>query len=814
MVKTQVYRNRQAGFADLLQYAAVIDEGIVVCKDGTLLTGFFYRGSDTQSSTDDIINHQAMIINDVFKDLGSGWMIHVDAIRNAASPYSLDERSHFSDPISQMIEQERKAFFSDAGNSYESTYCLCVSYQPPLIAEKKIVDLMFKDDVSGTEQKQDHILNEFKEAIKNIEARLSSVIALRQMLTTEFVDATGETHLNEEILSYINFCITGNNQPIKLPAIPMYLDAIVGRHDFLGGIEPKIDDKHILTIAIDGFPSESQPNILQLLDNLGTEYRWSTRFIFLDAHQAEANLKKYRRKWKQKIVGIWDQVFRTNKGVVNTDAALMVEQTDSAINDVNSGNIAFGYYTSCLVFMGSDFQQLEALGKEVVNIIRSTGFSARIETINAIEAWLGTLPAHSQENVRRPLLHTFNLAHLLPTSAVWPGHEFCPCPMFPEQSPALMHCATQGNTPFRFNLHSGDLGHTLVIGPPGAGKSTLLALIATQFTRYQNASVCSFDKGRSLYALSKAIQGNHFDLGGDSSLAFSPLSHVKTDADIAWFQDWLESIIHLQGFDLDPGRRVLISEAIRSCLSTDSKTLSDLNVAIQDSAIKNCLEPYCLGGAFGHFLDAEHDCLDLSDFNVFEVEELMNLNDKIRLPVLTYIFWRIEKTLSGQPALLLLDEAWIMLSHPLFREKIREWLKVLRKANCSVILATQSISDAANSGILDVLQEATATKIWLANPEANTPESRMLYEKFNLNQTEINIIARAIKKQDYYYTSPEGKRLINLALGPASLAFLGVSDKESIATIKQLETDYPETWQGEWLIENGVSNYSLERKVS
>jgi type IV secretory pathway VirB4 component len=118
--------------------------------------------------------------------------------------------------------------------------------------------------------------------------------------------------------------------------------------------------------------------------------------------------------------------------------------------------------------------------------------------------------------------------------------------------------------------------------------------------------------------------------------------------------------------------------------------------------------------------------LSLSDFTVFEIEELMNLGEKFALPVLLYLFRRIERALNGQPAVIILDEAWLMLGHPAFRAKIREWLKVLRKANCLVLMATQSLSDAANSGILDVIVESTATKIFLPNVYARDEDTAAL----------------------------------------------------------------------------------------
>ena len=150
---------------------------------------------------------------------------------------------------------------------------------------------------------------------------------------------------------------------------------------------------------------------------------------------------------------------------------------------------------------------------------------------------------------------------------------------------------------------------------------------------------------------------------------------------------------------------------------------------------------------------------------------------------------------------------------PVFRGKIREWLKVLRKSNCAVVMATQSLSDAANSGILDVITESTATKIFLANPYANDPANLRLYEGMGLNDHQIDIIASMIPKRQYYYFSELGQRLFELALGPLTLAFVGSSDKKSIAKIRQLHEKDPEHWYVTWLQSKNIrlSDYLEER---
>jgi type IV secretion system protein TrbE len=163
--------------------------------------------------------------------------------------------------------------------------------------------------------------------------------------------------------------------------------------------------------------------------------------------------------------------------------------------------------------------------------------------------------------------------------------------------------------------------------------------------------------------------------------------------------------------------------------------------------------------------DADHDTLGLDSFTVFEVEELMNLAPKYGLPILLYLFRRITRSLGGQPAAIILDEAWLMLGHPVFKEKIKEWLRTMRKANCAVIMATQSLSDASNSGIVDIIKDSCATKIFLPNPNAHDVGSGALYQRFGLNDREIEIIAGATPKREYYLRTDEHQRVFDLALG-------------------------------------------------
>ena len=813
-LKLKKHRAKDAGLADLLNYAAMVDDGVIVGKNGSFIAAWLYKGDDDASSTDEQREMVSFRINQALARLGSGWMLHVDAVRRPAPNYTERGLSHFPDPVSGAIDEERRRLFESLGTMYEGYFIITLTYFPPLLAQSKFVELMFDDDAKtpGNKDRTQGLIDFFKRECATLESRLASAIKLQRLRGNKVMSEDGSAVTHDDLLRWLQFCITGMDHPVLLPSNPMYLDAVIGGQELYSGVVPKIGRNFLQVVAIEGFPLESTPGILSALGELPCPYRWSSRFIFMDQHEAVKHLDKFRKKWRQKIRGFFDQVFNTNSGVVDHDAVSMVSDAESAIAEVNSGLVAVGYYTSVVVLMDEDRVKLQTAARQVEKAINRLGFAARIETVNTMDAFLGSLPGHGVENVRRPLINTMNLADLMPTSTIWTGIDKAPCPMYPPLSPPLMHCVTHGATPFRLNLHVRDVGHTFVFGPTGAGKSTLLALIATQLRRYPGMTIFAFDKGMSMYPLAKAMGGKHFRVAADDDgLSFCPLQFLETKSDRAWAMEWIDTVLALNNVDTTPAQRNEIGSAIMSMHASGARTLSEFSVTIQSEAVREAIRHYTVDGDMGHLLDAEQDGLALSDFTVFEIEELMNMGEKYALPTLLYLFRRIERSLTGQPAAIILDEAWLMLGHPVFRAKIREWLKVLRKANCLVLMATQSLSDAANSGILDVIVESTATKIFLPNVYARDEDTSALYRRMGLNTRQIEILATAEPKRQYYYVSENGRRLCDLALGPLALAFMGSTDKESVASIKRLEAKFGSGWVQAWLASRNLklSDYGV-----
>src|SRR5262249_55564774 len=381
---------------------------------------------------------------------------------------------------------------------------------------------------------------------------------------------------------------------------------------------------------------------------------------------------------------------------------------------------------------------------------------------------------------------------MIPLSAVWAG---------PERNehlagPPLLFAKTDGATPFRLSLHVGDVGHTLVVGPTGAGKSVLLAVLALQFRRYPGSQVFAFGFGGSIRAAALAMGGDWHDLGGALSddaiepVALQPLAAIPDPAEQAWATEWVAAILAREGVTVTREAKEHVWSALTSLASAPvgERTLTGLSVLLQSGALKRAVQPDCVGGPWGRLLDAEAERLGEADVQAFETEGLIGTG--AAPAVLAYLFHRVERRLDGRPTLLIVDEGWLALDDPTFGAQLREWLKTLRKKNASVVFATQSLADIESSAIAAAIVESCPTRLFLPNERAIEPQIRSIYRRFGLNDRQIEIIARATPKRDYYCQSRRGNRLFELGLGDVALAFTAASSKTDQTAIARILAEH------------------------
>ncbi|MBU2767779.1 conjugal transfer protein TrbE [Acidithiobacillus ferrivorans] len=816
MLNIKEFRDKNKAFPDLLNLACLVDSvtilgkpcAIALQKDGSLMAGVQFSGPDLESMSHSSVNRLSATLNAALARLGAGWATHITAIRDHADGYIDPADNHFADPVSQIIDDERRQQFAREDAHFLSRYYLVFSWQTPPDSEVAAGQLFIESRNAPQKKSFEAVIRKFVDLVEGAAGMLNDRLKVSPLDDTALL-----THIHE--------CITGKPYPVNAPDFPVYLDTVIGHHEFVAGLEPKIDDKHIRVLTFVGYPQSTQPDILEALHNLPFPLRYTTRFVYLDQKDARKHIEAYRQHWFGARFNARDYAGAAlDKGHLpeqnaNADASNMAEDAQSAAAEASGGVVRFGFFTATIILMDSNLNTLSERVRITEAYLNNSGFVAFKESTNAVEAYLGSIPGHTWENVRKPLMHSLNYADLSAKTSVWPGSLKCPSPLMQvegKKAPALTYAKTTGATPFRFNLHVGDLGHTLIAGPTGGGKSALLALLAAQWLRYKDARVISFDKGRSMYALTEAVGGQHYDIAGEmSDLTFAPLDRIAESAiERTFAENWLESLAVLQGLTITPTERDVIHKAVDGLAGEEGRSITDVQSLIQQANLKAAIGFYAGTGRAGTLLDARHDSLDLtSRFITFELENLLQSGESAKLvtvPTLLYLFHRIEQMLDGRPTLITLDEAWVMLDNPQFLAKIREWLKVLRKKNACVVFATQSLADLKSSPLLPVIMESCPTKIFLPNDQAGSQNLRPMYVDFGLEDRQIEMLQTSTPKQDYYVFSAAGHRRVSFDLGALTLAFAGVSDPRDIKRVAELKGIHGRRWPLEWLKERLPNN--------
>lgn len=790
MMNLAEYRQRPALLADWLPWAGLIAPGIVLNKDGSFQRTARFRGPDLDSATQGELIATSARLNNALRRLGSGWALFVEAERRMAEHYP---QSDFPEPLSWLVDEERRAAFEEDHSHFESSYHLTLVYLPAEESRARAAKLLYENTP------QDGV--DWRERLTAFIAETDRFFDLLDGVMPE-IDWLDDS----QTLTYLHATVSTRRYPVAVPEHPFHLDALVADSALTGGLAPMLGDTHLRVVSVRGFPTSTWPGLLDDLNRLGFAYRWSTRYLCMDKSEAEKELGRLRRQWfakrKNVVALLRETIFQQESPLVDTDASNKASDADAALQELGSDQVAFGYVTATVTVLDADAAVADEKLRMVERAIQGRGFVTIPETLNAVDAWLSSIPGNAYANVRQPIISTLNLAHLMPVSAVWAG---------PEKNahldgPPLIVTRTDGATPFRLVTHIGDVGHTLVVGPTGMGKSVLLATLAMQFRRYPGSRIFVFDMGRSMRATILGLGGEQYDLGTDGDIAFQPLARIDQERYRTWAAEWLEGRLLHEGVVVGPDEKAAIWSALGSLSGApvEQRTLTGLAVLLQSNALRQALQPYVLGGAHGKLLDADSDRLGSGSVQCFEMEELMH-SKAAALAVLGYLFARFDERFDGAPTLLILDEAWLFLDDPVFAARIRQWLKTLRKKNVSVIFATQSLADIQNSSIAPAIVESCASRIFLPNPQATEPQIKVIYEGFGLNRRQIDIVAEAIPKRDYYYQSRLGNRLFDLDLGPVALAFAGASSPQDQRDIDSVSASISSSdFATAWLRHRGI----------
>lgn len=775
------HRSSARGVADLLNWAFMVDDGVILQKDGALLSAFAYRGPDVTAATEAERAALSRTFNDALLAYGDDWCWHLDAVRRPAASYPVSE---FPCRAAALIDDECRAAYASAGRRFETSYVLSVTWLPPSETDSRVRSWL----VSGRRSRRvdwDAMLGAYRRSLRALADRLGSRLVLEPLGADALV-----THLHG--------CLTGSATTLRAPPGGTYLNLALATQELVGGFEPTIGGRSIRCVAVIGWPEMSSPGILEPIANLSAAYRWSHRILPLSQPTAARLIRRHQLRWFQKRKGAAEWVHemasreREKESMwLDNDATRMAHDAGAAASENASGRARFCVYNAIAVVIEDDPAAADAVARSIVRAFGDAGFGARIETVNAVDAFLGTLPGHGAPNVRRPIVSGAAVADLVPVTSTWPGLEANPCPYYPPASPPLLWAATDGSTPFRVNLHVSDVGHAMIVGQTGAGKSTLVGLLTAQFLRYPGARVFLFDVGYSSWLLCHALGGRHVDLVAGGATALQPLRYVDDPAERAWCADWVEGVV-------GSGDRRRIERALTLLAGCDPshRRLAEFARQVQDRDVWAALAPYLAGGSYAGVLDGVSDGTEVDSFyTVFELRSLLEMDDRVLVPALLALFRQVERRLDGRPVLIVIEEVWASLLRKQFASRIKQWLLTLRKQNAAVVLVAHSVTQLSE---VPIIWGSCPTRIYLPNADAASPDTAAIYAGLGLTAREISVIAQAVPKRDYYFTSPRGSRLFELSLGPVTRSLLASGDSIR-ARAARLMHEHGESWLELWL---------------
>lgn len=798
-------------FADLVTWLVMTNNQVVINGNRTLQKTYSFTGSDGHAMTGEQAGIYISRLNNIFRRLKTGLILYIECQKQVDEEYPDD---HFASPLLAEMDAQRKERLS-SGQNYRQKYYLTLVWRQPTATMAQLssaIDKSNKDLVATLKKGLISVLDAFRphDAATEMESLTEDNLELLALQEKEFLDMANDVYKalsryfvdivpldREGTLSYLHSTISENWHRVTAP-IDAFIVQNLSDSTFMTGRYPKLGDSYVAVIGIKQLPQSSQPFMFDRLNTLASKFRFCIRYMALSKEDAVNEVrtiqKQHRQRQKSLLTMLLEAIKDQESDQVDQEAVLDEDDARTAYEGLAQDYYGMGYYTMDIVLLNKDPDQLADEASTVKEIVNDLGFVAVVEKDNASEAWLSTIPSCWEFNIRKYLINSTNLACMAPLSAMWEGQK--KNKFFEElgiSGAPLMKCRTPERLPFYLNLHVDDVGHTIITGATGAGKSVLLNTIAANFQKYRGAKVFLFDKSASSRILTMAMGGNFYNILVDTkTLSFQPLRHVDDPIEQTWLLSWLVSYLTSQNMTLTPDDKKEILAALTSMAAVEigQRTITTLITMIQSAPLRSALTALSLRGPYGVLFDGSEDRFGEGRWQVFEMEKLME-SEAIVAPTLDYLFHRIESQLDGSPALIILDECWLFFRNADFRAKIIEYLKDMRKKNCSVVLATQNLSDIEKYDLVDIINTNAETKIYLANEGINARTAE-IYRQFGLNDREIAIVKGLTPKQEYFYKSPRGTRIFDLDLSPLEIAFLTATSKDDqrkAASMQDLSTE-------------------------
>lgn len=743
--KKQIVAKREVSVSGFIPYKTFWDDTTIVTKKDWLMNIIKIGGFSFETADDEDVDIRKTIRNTLWKGMSSGnYGLYTHIIRTKKKAYDDgDLESDLPNAFARYLDEAWRQKHA-GGNNYINSIYLTIIYKPNTEGVAGLEHMLNKMQQKADKGQWKTQMMDGYDNLVEMTGRIMNSLSDYKPQKLKIKKQESGLYVSEQ-LEFLGSIINCADLRTMQPSITDIAQYICTNRLFFGKrfIEMRgiFGSKFAGVVSIKEYASRTNAGMLDNFLQLPFEFVLSQSYQFIDRQVAIGKMSLQQARMMQS----------------EDKAVSQMEEITEALDMAMSGSIGFGLHHATVTCVENNIKTLEnSLSLATVELSGMGGVAVR-ERMNMEPAFWAQLPCNYDYIVRAATINTLNFAglasfHNYPAGKQYNNHW----------GNAVTVFETTSGTPFYFNFHVRDVGHTTIIGPTGAGKTVLMNFLCAQAQQY-HPRLFFFDKDRGAEIFVRAIGGLYTIIDPGKCCKFNPLQLDDTPSNRNFLSEWMQSMAMTYGDKITAEEVELISQAIEGNYKLDKKDRKLANIIpflgmATPGSLPNRMAMWHTNGTHAMVFDNDKDELEFVDYDNFGFEMGKLLSDKHSLsPVLLYLFHRINMSLDGRPTMIVLDEAWALIDNPVFAPKIKDWLKVLRKLNCFVVFATQSVEDAAGSDISDTLIQQTATQIFLPNLRAN---AKGYMDSFLLSEREFVLIKTTDPGSRFFLLKQENDAVI------------------------------------------------------
>src|ERR1700678_4501063 len=755
--------NEAASLNDHINLYGFWNESVFLTKSGDVGKVLHISGVDYESLDHAEQEYAVKRLEAALKAFGPGFHVYQYLFKQNRPEIPF---AHYDDPVVEAAIDQRRQFFEtkrDRLYLVEIFYCIVLECARSKTGVGAALARLFRDPAGAVDELKTQFSGTSMKALlrSQIEAEVARLEQRVHAFTRQLGDFVGIEVLNQRgqfaflrrLVNYDDWRIAGKPQSTQFLDYQVVNSTIDGERDHL-----RVGDHFVRVLTMKEAITETRPLVLDSLLKITANFYVVTEWTPMNAEQARKEVNKRRRHFNVSKTGFISQM---GNDAAHTDPRDVLGDESKQADIENLGDCLralgdgqqLGDFSLSIVLYGRSKSELEQLVGEFTGIFTNADGNILVETYKQLNAYFATIPANSSVNVRRLYLLNANYADLSFLFTILPG-EKTNSHLGSEYLAAL---ETDNSTPYFLNLHNGEVAHTLILGMTGSGKSYFCNFILQNAQKYAPLTFI-FDIGGSFQSLTTIFGGSYLNVGQEArDFTINPFSlpYGKENLQFlfSFFRVLIEGTEQRYRLDFKEERKLWDGVERMYMLEPDQRTVSNFGNIIGE--LKERLHRWTRGGQYGFLFDNADDTLSFSRFQAFNFAGWGDAPEVLE-PLLFYVLHRASNEIADPKRLatfkiFLLDEAWLFIKNETIRNYVVQAQKTWRTHNAAMILATQSIKELEQSGMLAIVAESCPTKIFLANPEMN----REIYrEAFHLNDTELELIGGLV---------PPGQMLIRKA---------------------------------------------------